>query len=256
MKKIVMLLLALVVCFSLVACGKDDVEQNPSVSGEVSGEVSGDVETEVSGDVENEVSGDVVEDPIADPDEPAVMPDEPTTGDDEPAVMPEDPVVTPDEPVEEPGEEYVDPMMTSTAMKTLVDKLNTTANVQVNAPFDMKIDREAAWNDLGLEAEVFDAKIVDSVKSESMMMPSNHSLCIVEVKAGEDVASVKNAIFTNANPRKWICANADKVMVVDSGNIVMLVMSTEENCTNLYKAFADHFGAANVGAKLERLFGE
>lgn len=241
MKKIVMLLLALVVCFSLVACGKDEVEQNPGVSGEVSGEVSGDVETDVSGEV--------IEDPVADPDEPAVMPDEP-------AVMPEDPVVTPDEPVEEPGEEDVDPMMTSTAMKTLVDKLNTTANVQVNAPFDMKIDREAAWNDLGLEAEMFDAKIVDSVKSESMMMPSNHSLCIVEVKAGEDVASVKNAIFTNANPRKWICANADKVLVVDSGNIIMLVMSTEENCTNLYNAFADHFGAANVGAKLERLFGE
>lgn len=247
MKKIVMLLLALVVCFSLVACGKDEVEQNPSVSGEVSGEVSGDIETEVSGEV--------VEDPTTGDDEPAVMPDEPSTGDDEPAVMPEDPIVTPDEPVENP-DEYVDPMMTSTAMKTLVDKLNTTADVQVNAPFDMKIDREGAFNDIGLEAEVFDAKIVDSVKSESMMMPSNHSLCIVEVKDGEDVASVKNEIFTNANPRKWICANADKVMVVDSGNIVMLVMSTEENCTNLYNAFVDHFGAANVGAKLERLFGE
>ncbi len=247
MKKIVMLLLALVVCFSLVACGKDEVENN-DVNTNVSGEVSGDVETEVSGDVESEISGDVVEDPVETPDEPDVLPEEPVE-------TPDEPIETPDEPVENP-DEYVDPMMTSTAMKTLVDKLNTTADVQVNAPFDMKIDREGAFNDIGLEAEVFDAKIVDSVKSESMMMPSNHSLCIVEVKAGEDVASVKNEIFTNANPRKWICANADKVMVVDSGNIVMLVMSTEENCTNLYNAFVDHFGAANVGAKLERLFGE
>ena len=254
MKKIVMLLLALVVCFSLVACGKDEVENN-DVNTNVSGEVSGDVETEVSGDVESEISGDVVENPVETPDEPAVLPDEPVETPDEPAVTPDEPVDIPDEPVENP-DEYVDPMMTSAAMKTLVDKLNTTANVQVNAPFDMKIDREGAFNDIGLEAEVFDAKIVDSVKSESMMMPSNHSLCIVEVKAGEDVASVKNDIFTNANPRKWICANADKVMVVDSGNIIMLVMSTEENCTNLYNAFADHFGAANVGAKLERLFGE
>ncbi len=243
MKKIVMLLLALVVCFSLVACGKDkdNVEQTPNTDVEVSGEVSGDVETEVSGDVESEVSGEIVEDPVETPDEPVVTPDEPE--------------VTPDEPVENP-DEYVDPMMTSAAMKSLVDELNTKANVQVNAPFDMKIDREAAFNDIGLEADVFDAKIADSVKSESMMMPSNHSLCIVEVKAGEDVAAVKDEIFKNANPRKWICVNADKVMVVDSGNYVMLVMSTEENCTNLYNAFADHFGAANVGAKLERLFGE
>lgn len=240
MKKIVMLLLALVVCFSLVACGKDKVEDN-DVNANVSGEVSGDIESEVSGDVETDVSGEIVEDPVVTPDDPAVTPDEP--------------VETPDEPVENP-DEYVDPMMTSAAMKALVDELNTKANVQINAPFDMKIDREAAWSDIGLEAEVFDAKIADSVKSESMMMPSNHSLCIVEVKAGEDVASVKDAIFKNADPRKWICANADKVMVVDSGNIVMLVMSTEENCTNLYNAFADHFGAANVGAKLERLFGE
>ncbi|MBQ6860169.1 MAG: hypothetical protein IJO08_00810 [Clostridia bacterium] len=240
MKKIVMLLLALVVCFSLVACGKDEVENN-DVNANVSGEVSGDVESEVSGDVETDVSGEIVEDPAVTPDEPVVTPDEP--------------VENPDEPVENP-DEYVDPMMTSAAMKALVDELNTKANVQINAPFDMKIDREAAWSDIGLEAEVFDAKIADSVKSESMMMPSNHSLCIVEVKAGEDVASVKDAIFKNADPRKWICANADKVMVVDSGNIVMLVMSTEENCTNLYNAFADHFGAANVGAKLERLFGE
>lgn len=237
MKKIVMLLLALVVCFSLVACGKDDVEQNPSQSGEVSGEVvtSGEIENETSGDVEDEVSGDIEENPAI--------------GDDEP-------VENPDEPTENPGEEYVDPMMTSTAMKTLVDKLNANANVQVNAPFDMKIDKEAAMSDIGLSADVFEAKIVDSVKSESMMMPSNHSLCIVEVKAGEDVAAIKDTIFKNADPRKWICANADKVLVVDSGNIIMLVMSTEENCTNLYNAFADHFGAANVGAKLERLFGE
>lgn len=157
---------------------------------------------------------------------------------------------------EEPGEEgfeFVDPETAPSAeMQTLVDELNTSANVQIRAPFTMKITNESAQTDVGIKAEDFDTLIEDGIKSESMMSPSDHSFCIVKVKEGQDVATVKQTIFDNCDPNKWICMSAQKVLVVESGNYVMLVMSTPEICDSLYTAFEAKFGADTLGTKLER----
>ena len=116
----------------------------------------------------------------------------------------------------------------------------------------MPLGAVEAPNDLGLTEEEFNAKVDHAVKYDPPMIPANHSLCIVKVKEGEDVASVKQAIFENANYRKWICAAAEKVLVADCGDYVMLVMSTPELCENLYAALKTKAGAENVGEALER----
>lgn len=109
-----------------------------------------------------------------------------------------------------------------------------------------------APTDLGLAEEDFEAKIVDAAKYDPPMIPAFHSLCIVKVKDGEDVAAVKQTIFDNANYRKWVCSAAEKVLVADCGDYVMLVMSTPEVCNNLYAALQTKAGAENVGEALVR----
>ena len=116
----------------------------------------------------------------------------------------------------------------------------------------MPLGAVEAPNDLGLTEEEFNAKVDHAVKYDPPMIPANHSLCIVKVKEGEDVESVKQAIFENANYRKWICAAAEKVLVADCGDYVMLVMSTPELCENLYAALKTKAGAENVGEALVR----
>ena len=156
-----------------------------------------------------------------------------------------------DVPVDDPGLEEMPTV--SSEMETLVnDLVATVGQDKMFMGMMMPIVKDGAQSDLGLTAEDFEAKIVDSVKFDPPMIPANHSLCIVKVKEGEDVAAVKQAIFDNADYRKWICAAAEKVLVADSGNYVMLVMSTPDVCSNLYSALQTKFGAENVGAALER----
>lgn len=153
--------------------------------------------------------------------------------------------------VEDPGLEEMPAV--SEELETLVNDLVAIVGEEnMFMGMMMPIVKDGAESDLGLTGEDFEAKIADSVKFDPPMIPANHSLCIVKVKDGEDVAAVKQAIFDNADYRKWICAAAEKVLVADSGNYVMLVMSTPEVCSDLYSALQEKFGTENVGAALER----
>ena len=55
-----------------------------------------------------------------------------------------------------------------------------------------------------------------------------HSVVLIKVKEGVDVEAVKAEILENADPRKWICVEADEVIVESIGDVVLLVMSTSE----------------------------
>ncbi len=114
------------------------------------------------------------------------------------------------------------------------------------------ITKDTATTDLGLTAEQFEAMIADSVKYDPPMIPAFHSLSVVKVKEGQDVATVKDLIFNNINHRKWVCTGAEKVLVADSGNYIMLVLSTPDLCTDLYEGLKTKFGAENVGEALQR----
>ena len=56
-------------------------------------------------------------------------------------------------------------------------------------------------------------------------------------------------LFDNADPRKWICVTAEKVVAVDSGNYILFVMGGTDLCDNLVKAFSDNFDG-NIGETL------
>ena len=57
------------------------------------------------------------------------------------------------------------------------------------------------------------------------------SVVVLNVPEGADVEAIRADIEANANPRKWICVEAEKVSVVANGNTILLVMSAQ--------AFAD-----------------
>lgn len=125
-----------------------------------------------------------------------------------------------------------------TKINTIVEK----AEVAIRAPMTMGFTAESAFTYVGLTEDEFNSNVEEAVAYESMIMPSNSSFCLLKLKDTANVAEIKKAVIDNCDPNKWICAFADKCIVVDSGNYVMLVMSTEENCTALQSAFEAEFG--------------
>lgn len=80
---------------------------------------------------------------------------------------------------------------------------------------------------------------VDSVVFTDPMIGSiPFSMCLVKAKDGVDIEALKNEILEGVNYRKWICVAAEKVLVSNCGDTIMMVMSTEEIVDDVYNAFS------------------
>ena len=109
----------------------------------------------------------------------------------------------------------------------------TNGNVMVNAPYQEYITAEIAEAYVGLTQEEYEENIEEGVFFESMMSPANQSYCLLKVKEGADVASLQQKVFDKANPRKWICMTANRVLVMADDSYIMLAMGPQEACDAL-----------------------
>ena len=77
------------------------------------------------------------------------------------------------------------------------------------------------WYFTGLEsAENFS----DLAAYESMIGSIPFSLVMVRVAEGQDTKAVAESIKSNVDQRKWVCVEADDLMVAGYGDVVMMIM--------------------------------
>ena len=134
---------------------------------------------------------------------------------------------------------------------TIMETLSQNATVIVNMPMTDAIPAEQALTFVGLSQEEFEANIIDSVYYESMISPATESYCLVKAKDGADIAALKQTIFDNCNPRKWVCTSASRVVVINSGNYILLAMGANESCDSMVAEFKTYFNN-DVGEALDK----
>lgn len=161
----------------------------------------------------------------------------------------EDEIISDEENEELPE---VDPNSVSGIMTGLM----TSANIQVMAPMQDVIPVEMTESYIGLTSSDFEANVTDSVFYESMISPANQSFCLIKVNDVTKVEELKQKIFDNCNPRKWICMTAERVVVLNSGEYIMLAMASQDSCNALIPAFETKFGKENVGTILDKTVSE
>lgn len=81
----------------------------------------------------------------------------------------------------------------------------------------------------------------EALASEAMIGSVAHSVVLLRVPDGTDAAAVAADIKDNANPRKWICVEAEKVEVVRHDNVILLCMSFESTCDEIVAGFNSLF---------------
>lgn len=135
---------------------------------------------------------------------------------------------------------------TETMLNKLIEKQPMQFPTMV-LPIDMA--DEYAWTGFtGLESK---EHVVEASFCEAMMGSQAFSLVLVKVDDVANVEAMAKAIQENVNPRKWICVNADDLMVVATGQYVLLAMmdsqyaadATAKSTTDL---FAQEFGELTV----------
>ena len=82
-----------------------------------------------------------------------------------------------------------------------------------------------------------DIEYKEALASESAVGSIAHSVVLVRAKEGADVNAVKKAIKENAKPRKWVCVEAEEVIVDNRGDLIILIMSTSSNAKKLQDGF-------------------
>jgi hypothetical protein len=60
---------------------------------------------------------------------------------------------------------------------------------------------------------------------------------LVKVDDAAKTTTVAQTIKDNVNPRKWICVEASNVVIKEKGNLVILIMSSEELAPKLESNF-------------------
>lgn len=88
------------------------------------------------------------------------------------------------------------------------------------------------------------------VASEPLMTSQAYSLVLVKVKDGVSADEVAKEMSEKVDTRKWICVEAEKLYVTSSGDIICLMMSTEEMAKPIYEKFVTLAG--NVNATYEK----
>lgn len=88
------------------------------------------------------------------------------------------------------------------------------------------------------------------VASEPLMSSQAYSLVLAKVKDGVNSETVAKTMNENINSRKWICVSAEKVYTTSSGNVVCLVMSSEEIAKPVYESFKTLAGG--IGQEFEK----
>lgn len=72
-----------------------------------------------------------------------------------------------------------------------------------------------------------DIEYESALASESMVGSIAHSVILIRAKENTDIEQLKSKISESINPRKWICVEAENVIVKNKGNLILVIMSNE-----------------------------
>ena len=177
MKKVFLIAIAIVMIFTLAACGaKEPAAPEAPVAPE---------------------EDPTMNQPAADPNEDPTM-NQPASPEEGPAVMPEVMPETMPEVMPEVDTPAVEP-----------------APMPEGDPADMTLD------------DIMGAILngVETPMAEGMVSAIAHSVVLVRVGDESQAEAVAAEIEKNADPRKWVCVEAEKKIVATHGDTILLVMS-------------------------------
>ena len=89
------------------------------------------------------------------------------------------------------------------------------------------------------------------VVSEPVMGSQALEVAVIKTKEKADITSMMQNIKDNVNMRRWICASAEKLYIVNSGDVIFMVMADSDWAKSIYDEFVKYMDN-KVGETLEK----
>lgn len=77
----------------------------------------------------------------------------------------------------------------------------------------------------------------EALASEALINARAHSIVLIRLNDGANIEKAKQEIKEKANPRKWICVEAEKTIVENRGNVIILIMTDTDLADKIQENF-------------------
>jgi len=152
-------------------------------------------------------------------------------------------------PVEEPEIEMPELTATEQLLNAIVEK-NPVEFMGMAMPVDLTNTTEDGLWAIKYYTGLDNAdSITEAAFFEPMMGSIAFSMVAVKVAEGQDAQAVAEAMKNGIDTRKWVCVEADDLLVAGCGDTVLLIMVNSENGMTA-QSFVDAFQAV-CGADLD-----
>lgn len=118
-------------------------------------------------------------------------------------------------------------------LSEIMAKLYEGVTAELPAVMDTEITAENSEMFIGVPADSYK----EALASDAMINAVAHSVCLVRAESAEAAEKLAKDIEAKADPRKWICVEAEKKLVATKGDLVMLVMSFTDAADELKASF-------------------
>ena len=225
MKKQTLLALLLVLVLAFAGCTKGkETSTDKNVAGDTVIEETQNSDVKEEEEVEEETKAPEEEKEAEEDKKPAQKPVE---EDKKPAEKPVE------KPAEKPAEKPVQkPVADNRALSEIMAEITTDLG-EMPMIGEIEADKES------FEFYTFVPYVegAEAYISEPMMGSFAHSVVLVRLPEGQNAEDFASKVRANADPRKWICVEAEAVKVSTKGNLVLLVMSSEERVNKITSKF-------------------
>lgn len=82
-----------------------------------------------------------------------------------------------------------------------------------------------------------DVEYTDSAYSAPMMTSVAYQCVVLRVEPAEDIVKTKQLLLDKADKQKWICVEAESVVVENVGDVILYVMAEKQTADALKTAF-------------------
>lgn len=111
-----------------------------------------------------------------------------------------------------------------------------TGDSKLPMSFEAEITKDNCTG-VGLTSEQLEQYVAEAYSSSGALTTSAHELVIFKCKDAESAAEVKKLVAEGFDPGKWICVRPDKCAAVDSGEYVLLAVSSSAVADAVLEAF-------------------
>lgn len=140
---------------------------------------------------------------------------------------------------------------TTADMKNMIESIYKSSNVDLPSLSTEVLDLKNA-NEVTNYTGIKNLDNVESVVvSLPLMNAQAYALAVVKVKDGANIENIKQEMYDNINMNLWICVSADKLYITNNGNVIFMVMSSEDWAKPVYDGFKNYVNN-NIGKELEK----